>query len=130
MRSIQCCVIKVVILAVSVSHARGQTLKPRPPAEQQTVNSPAENSAATPVIVPMSVPAGTPIKVALNSEVRIKGPGQAIHGKTTDPVFVFDKLLIPAGTAVNGKIGAIDGVPKKIRTLTALCRSGRSLMSR
>jgi hypothetical protein len=68
----------------------------------------------------MSVPAGTPIKVALNSEVRIKGPGQAIRGKTTDPVFVFDKLLIPAGTAVNGKIAAIDGVPNKIRTLSAM----------
>ena len=43
----------------------------------------------------MSVPSGTPIKVALDSEVRIRQVGQPIHGKTTDPVYAFDKLLIP-----------------------------------
>ncbi len=45
--------------------------------------------------------------------------GQAIHGKTTDPMYAFDKLLIPAGTVVNGKISAIDGVPGKTRMLDA-----------
>ena len=46
--------------------------------------------------------------------------GQPIHGKTTDPVYAFDKLLIPAGTSVNGKVSAIDPVPKKTRTLEAM----------
>ncbi len=50
----------------------------------------------------------------LDSEVRVREVGQAIHGKTTEPVYAFDKLLIPAGTVVNGKISAIDGVPAKI----------------
>jgi hypothetical protein len=45
--------------------------------------------------------------------------GQAIHGKTTDPMYAFDKLLIPAGTVVNGKISAIDSVPGKTRMLDA-----------
>jgi hypothetical protein len=67
----------------------------------------------------MSVTAGTPIKVALDSEVRVREVGQAIHGKTTEPVYAFDKLLIPMGTVVNGKISAIDAVPKKVRTLDA-----------
>jgi len=49
------------------------------------------------VTMPMSVEAGTPIKVALDSEVRIRSVGQAIHGKTVEPVYAFDKLLIPAG---------------------------------
>src|ERR1039458_10122840 len=71
-------------------------------------------------MVPMSVGAGTPIKVALDSEVRIRKEGQAIHGKTTEPVYAFDKLLIPMGTVVNGKVSAIDGVPKKTRTLEAM----------
>jgi hypothetical protein len=103
----------------------GQTLKPRPPAENST--SPesripkrtAAEDADAPVMVPMSVPAGTPIKVALDSEVRVREEGQAIHGKTTEPVYAFDKLLIPVGTAVNGKVSAIDAVPKKVRTLQA-----------
>jgi hypothetical protein len=70
-------------------------------------------------MVAMSVAAGTPIKVALDSEVRIREVGQAIHGKTTEPVYAFDKLLIPVGTVVNGKVSAIDAVPKKVRTLDA-----------
>jgi hypothetical protein len=70
-------------------------------------------------MVPMSVAAGTPLKVALDSEVRIRQVGQAIHGKTTEPVYAFDKLLIPAGTVVNGKVSAIDAVSKKVRTLDA-----------
>ena len=67
----------------------------------------------------MSVAAGTPIKVALDSEVRVRSVGQAIHGVTTDPVYSFDKLVIPAGTVVNGKVAAIDAVAKKVRTLEA-----------
>jgi hypothetical protein len=71
-------------------------------------------------MVPMSVAAGTPIKVALDAEVRVREAGQAIHGKTTEPVYAFDKLLIPVGTVVNGKVSAIDGVSKKVRTLEAM----------
>jgi hypothetical protein len=72
------------------------------------------------VRIPISVPAGTPIKVVLDSEVRVKTVGQAIRGKTIDAVYGFDKLLIPAGTEANGKIVAIDGVPKRVRTLAAM----------
>jgi hypothetical protein len=114
----------------------GQTLKPRPPAGSETNSDSsrsslrlgsgqaerpdAESAEAAPVMVPMSVGAGTPIKVALDSEVRIRKEGQAIHGKTTEPVYAFDKLLIPMGTVVNGKVSAIEGVPKKTRTLEAM----------
>src|SRR3984893_4954671 len=102
--------------------ASGQTLKLRPPAGQPPANPAAEAPGANlaPVMMPISVPAGTPIKVALDSEVRVKTIGQAIHGKTIDAVYGFDKLLIPAGTEAKGKIVAIDGVSKKVKTLAAL----------
>ena len=102
--------------------ASGQTLKLRPPAGQQPANPAAEAPGSTlaAVRMPIRVPAGTPIKVALDSEVRVKTVGQAIHAKTIDAVYGFDKLLIPAGTEANGKIVAIDGVPKKARTLAAI----------
>jgi hypothetical protein len=67
----------------------------------------------------MSVAAGSPIKVALDTEVRVRRVGQSIHGITTEPVYAFDKLLIPVGTVVKGKVSAIDAVPKKVRTLQA-----------
>lgn len=101
----------------------GQTLKQRPSAEGRSDDSSqttaAEGAAAEPVMVPMSVAAGTPIKVALDAEVRIRVVGQAIHGKTTEPVYAFDKLLIPVGMVVNGKVSAIDPVAKKVRTMDA-----------
>ncbi len=104
----------------------GQTLKPRPvsgtednDSSRSSRGTAAESAASPLVMVPMSVEAGTPIKVALDSEVRVRQVGQPIHGKTTEPVYAFDKLLIPVGTAVNGKVSAIDAVPKKVRTLDA-----------
>ena len=99
--------------------ASGQTLKLRP-AGQPPANPAAPGSTLAPVRMPIRVPAGTPIKVALDSEVRVKTVGQAIHAKTIDAVYGFDKLLIPAGTEANGKIVAIDSVTKKARTLAAI----------
>lgn len=123
MRSIGFRLFAVVTLAcLCADWASGQTLKLRPPAGQPPANPAAEapGTNLAPVMMPISVPAGTPIKVALDSEVRVKTVGQAIHGKTIDAVYGFDKLLIPAGTEANGKIVAIDGVPKKARTLAAI----------
>ncbi len=99
----------------------GQSLMPRPlhDERQDTQRTAAEDAGVAAVIVPMSLGAGTPIKVALDSEVRVRGVGQAIHGITTEPVYAFDKLLIPVGTVVNGRVSAIDAVPKKVRTLQA-----------
>ena len=122
------------ILLTTTSWALGQTLKVRPPTGQDAEQEKAERERkdavapiveapaleALPVTVPMSVPAGTPIKVALDSEVRIRNVGQSIQGKTTEPVYAFDKLLVPVGTTVNGRVSAIDAVPKKIRTLQAM----------
>ncbi|MGB0009086.1 MAG: hypothetical protein WA474_19350 [Candidatus Sulfotelmatobacter sp.] len=102
-----------------------QTLKPRPPsATSQNDNSPAlqkeqKSVEVAPIMLPMTVEAGTPIKVAIDSEVRIRAVGQTIHGRTTEPIYAFDKLLIPVGTMVNGKVSAIDPVPKMTRTMQA-----------
>ena len=102
-----------------------QTLQTRPPAGAAQAPAATMSQASTEsvkagsVTIPMSVAAGTPIKVALDSEVRVRGAGQVIHGKTVEPVYTFDKLLIPAGTVVTGKVSAIDAVPGKIRMFDA-----------
>ena len=107
-------------LLVSASLASpAQTLKVRAP-EAAKDEPAAAPPAPLPVNMEMSVPAGTPIKVALDSEVRIRNAGQTIHAKTVEPVYAFDKLLIPAGTAVTGKISVIDPVGKTRRTLDAM----------
>jgi hypothetical protein len=81
-----------------------QTLKPRPPGgTQQNADLPVgqvdrKSVDDLPIVMPMTVEAGTPIKVAIESEVRIRTVGQTIRGKTTEPVYAFDKLLVPVGT--------------------------------
>jgi len=102
-----------------------QTLKPRPPVgTQKNEDRPAtqkelDSADGSPIMMPLTVEEGTPIKVALDSDVRIRAVGQTIHGKTMEPVYAFDKLLIPVGTKVNGKVAAIDPVPKMARTMQA-----------
>jgi hypothetical protein len=114
------------LLLASTGWSLGQTLKLRPPAEHNAPQEGSQKDVAPQIVeaplvtVPMSVPSGTPIKVALDSEVRIREVGQSIHGKTTEPVYAFDKLLIPAGTPVNGRVSAIEGVSKRVRTMQAM----------
>jgi hypothetical protein len=115
------------LVSLSSTGAVGQSLTPRPPAETQKHNAGAVTSTVAPpssanptsVTVPMSIAAGVPIRVALDSEVRVRSVGQATHGKTVEPLYVFDKLLVPVGTPVNGKISAIDSVPTKTRVFDA-----------
>jgi len=108
----------IVLLLFTWNWAWGQTLTRRP---ERT--APASSSATTsqqPALIPLSVPTGTPLKVALDQEVRVQKVGQPIHGKLVEPVYAFDKLVVPAGTEVIGQISAIDGVTKKRRTVAAM----------
>ena len=108
----------VFLMFICCTWLWGQALRARPaeptPEPSNSVLLPAPTSS-----IPLTVPPGTPLKIALDSEVRVREVGQAIHGKTTEPVYAFDRLLIPAGTVVNGKVSAIDGVPAKTRVMDA-----------
>src|SRR5215831_15462187 len=79
--------------ALSLSAAAQETLRTRPPAE-----------APAPQTVALTVPRGTPLQIVLDEEVRVKNPGQKVHGRIARPVYAFDKLVVPAGTEVNGRI--------------------------
>lgn len=70
--------------------------------------------------IPLAVPAGTPLQVVLDQEVRIHKAGQAVHGKIAVPVYAFDKIVIPAGSEVLGKVSEIKAVSPSRRTLAAL----------
>jgi type IV secretory pathway VirB10-like protein len=76
--------------------------------------------AGSPAAIPLEVPTGTPLPVVLDKEVRIQKPGQQIHGKIAEPVYAFDKLVVPAGSEVTGSITRIPGVSATKRTIAAL----------
>ena len=104
-------------LAVAAS---GQTLKHRPEKSEPPVAEQAEEQPKPVPSVALQVAPGTPLKVALDKEVRIRRVGQPIAGTTTEPVYSFDKLLVPTGSRVTGKIAEIDNVSTKMRTLSAM----------
>jgi len=60
------------------------------------------------------------LKVGLDRTVRIHRVGQPIHGTIVEPVYAFDQMVVPAGTAIVGAISAIDPVPKKRRIVAAM----------
>jgi len=105
----------VLLLLAFNSQSSAQTLTFRP----EKPVSPTR-AAPQPDSIPLIVPAGTPLKVALDQEVRIREVGQPVHGKLTEPVYAFDKLVVPTGTEVTGRIAEIKGLSKKQRTLAAM----------
>ena len=79
-----------------------------------------EAGAGSPEIIHLQVPVGAPLPVVLDQEVRIRNTGQPIHGKIAEPVFAFDKLVVPAGSEVTGSVTRIAGVSALKRTMAAL----------
>jgi hypothetical protein len=70
--------------------------------------------------IPLIVPKGTPVQLILDTEVRVQKVGQPIHGRVVQPVYAFDRLVIPAGTEVTGRITKLEDVSGKKRTLAVL----------
>lgn len=75
---------------------------------------------AVPQSIALTVPKGTPIQVALDQEVRVRKVGQIIHARVVEPVYAFDKLVVPVGTEVLGRVSKIEHPSKGRRTDAAL----------
>jgi hypothetical protein len=90
------------------------------PVSQLVPLAATESRAAPSIPVLLTVPTGTPLQVALDKEVRIRKAGQPIHGKVVEPVYAFDKLVVPAGSEVIGEVASIERVPGKKRTISIM----------
>jgi hypothetical protein len=91
--------------------------RPATPASDPGGPSAAHSPSET---VSLTVTKGTPIQVVLDKEVRVLGPGQPIHGRTVEPLYAFDKLVVPVGSEVTGTITQLENVSGGKRTLEAL----------
>lgn len=85
--------------------------------QPQLASSQPSSDART---IAMTVPDGTPLQIALDKEVRVRKVGEPISGHVVQPIYVFDHLVIPVGTAATGRISAIDPIPVRTRALNAL----------
>ena len=55
-------------------------------------------------VIPLVVPAGTPLQIKIEKRIRIQSVNQQIEGRLVVPVFVFNSEVMPAGTEVIGHI--------------------------
>jgi hypothetical protein len=81
---------------------------------------PFRGSTPTGSTIRLTLPAGTPLQIALDRQVRIRKVDQAIRGRLIQPVYAFDQLVVPVGTEVMGHISKINGRSGKERTLAIL----------
>ena len=81
--------------------------------------TPTPDSVAPPTIA-LTVARNTPLQIALDREVRLKKAGQPIRGRLVKAVYAFDRLVIPAGSEVDGSIVKIEDLSRKKRVFGIL----------
>jgi hypothetical protein len=86
-----------------------------PPSSEEGRAAAAEPVA--PATIPLTVPTGTPLRIALDQKVRIDHPGELVHGKVMETVYAFDQQVIPAGSVATGHVKSIAPVPGFRRTM-------------
>jgi hypothetical protein len=105
----------IILAALFAIEAPAQVLKSSRPAAKVPADNPAVQH-----MVALTVPKGTPLQIALDSEVRVKKEGQPLRGHLMQPVYAFDRLVLPQGTRVPGHISKIGGPSGKQITWSIL----------
>jgi hypothetical protein len=73
-----------------------------------------------PSCVALTVEAGRSIEVVVDQRVTIKNVGQPVAGTLVEPVYAFDRVVVPAGTRVLGHVAALEDLSKVARTRAIL----------
>jgi hypothetical protein len=73
--------------------------------------SAAKSEAIANATIPLTIPPGTPLRIAVDERTRISHAGELVHGKVVEPVYAFDQLVIPAGSVATGHVKSIAPVP-------------------
>ena len=71
-------------------------------------------------VVPLTVPKQTSLQVALDKELRVKRVGQKVSARLVDPIYAFDRLVVPAGSQIHGEVTKIEPLSGTERTLAGL----------
>jgi hypothetical protein len=61
-----------------------------------------------PPSIDLVVNAGRPLRVALDERIHLQHVGQSVTGTVTEPVYAYDRIVIPVGTKVRGHVSKID----------------------
>jgi hypothetical protein len=69
--------------------------------------------------IPLTVPAGFPLRVYLTRRAP-KKVGEPVHAKLLEPVFAFDREVVPAGAEVSGRVIRLTPAPRTQRAASML----------
>src|SRR6266478_5533432 len=75
-----------------------------PPSSEE--NRPIVEPVA-PATISLTLPTGTPLRIAVDQRVRIRDSGAVVHGKVVEAVYAFDQEVIPAGSVATGHVKSI-----------------------
>lgn len=67
-----------------------------------------------------AVDAGRPIHVALDKRLTVKHAGQPIAGTLVEPLYVYDRVVVPAGTKVRGHLTTLEAPSRSAHIKTML----------
>src|SRR6266852_1523467 len=70
-----------------------------------------------PATIALTLPTGTPLRIAVDQRVRIRDSGTVVHGKVVEAVYAFDQEVIPAGSVATGHVKSIASVSGVRRTM-------------
>ena len=75
--------------------------------------------ADEPKAIPLAVPSGAPLRLYLTRRVP-KRAGAPVEAKVLDPVYAFDRQVIPAGAVVLGRVSSVRSVRRAQRVRAVL----------
>jgi hypothetical protein len=82
----------------------------------------------SPQSIKVSVATGTPLQVALDQEICVKRVGQSVHALIVEPIYAFDRLVLPVGSQVTGQVTKIEaisgGSARSLRWMQTLLLNG------
>jgi hypothetical protein len=70
--------------------------------------------------IDLLVKAGTPLRVALDERVTLRRVGQPVLGTLIEPVYSYDRVVLPVGTKVIGHVEKLESVPGGTRVRAIL----------
>jgi hypothetical protein len=76
--------------------------------------------SADAVSVVQRVNEGRPLEIVLEQRTTVKAVGQRVTGTLVDPIYAYDRIVVPAGTQVLGCIAALEEPSKFAKTRAML----------
>ena len=61
---------------------------------------------------------GTPLRIAIDETTSLRSVGQPVHGTLVEPLYSYDRIVLPAGARVTGHVASLDS-PSRFARLKA-----------